>query len=81
MAETGLYDPIYIGMLKTGADVGKTDSVLSKIANEYDRQAEKGISSIVSVIEPTLVAVLAVVVGAMLLSVMLPMAGVLVGIF
>lgn len=81
MAQTGLYDPIYIGMLKTGADIGKTDGVLSKIAEEYDRQAEKGISSIVSVIEPTLVAVLAVVVGAMLLSVMLPMAGVLVGIF
>lgn len=81
MAETGLYDPIYIGMLKTGADVGKTDGVLSKIASEYDRQAEKGISSIVSVIEPTLVAALAIAVGAMLLSVMLPMAGVLVGIF
>lgn len=81
MADTGLYDPIYIGMIRTGVEVGKTDSVLSKIAREYQQHAENGISSLVSVIEPTLVAILAIVVGALLLSIMLPMAGVLVGIF
>lgn len=81
MADTGLYDPIYIGMIRTGVEVGKIDSVLSKVASEYQAQAENSISSLVLIIEPTLVALLAIVVGAMLLSIMLPMAGVLVGIF
>lgn len=81
MEQTGLYDPVYISMLKTGVHIGKTDSVLSRIAEEYHRRTEEEISSFVSVIEPTLVALLAIVVGAMLLSVMLPMAGVLVGVF
>ena len=81
VAKAGLYDPIYVSMIRTGADVGLADSVMSKIADEYQLKAEEGIASLVSIIEPTLVAVLAIVVGTMLLTVMLPMAGVLAGVF
>ena len=38
---------------------------------------EDGISQLISIIEPTLVALLAIVIGAVLLSVLLPMAGIL----
>jgi type IV pilus assembly protein PilC len=38
---------------------------------------EDGISRLVAIIEPTLVALLSLVIGAVLLSVMLPMAGIL----
>lgn len=79
--KTNLFDPIYVSMIRTGVEVGLADSVMAKIAEEYQEKAERSISSIVSVIEPTLVALLAIVVGAMLLSVMLPMAGVLAGVF
>ena len=38
---------------------------------------ENGITSLVSIIEPTLIALLSIVIGAVLLAVMLPMAGIL----
>ena len=38
---------------------------------------EDGISQLVAIIEPTLIALLSIVIGAILLSVMLPMAGIL----
>ena len=56
---------------------GGTDAVLSKLSELYEEQVEDGISQLISIIEPTLVALLAVVIGAVLLSVMLPMAGIL----
>jgi type IV pilus assembly protein PilC len=38
---------------------------------------EAGVSRLVSIIEPTLVALLCLVIGAILMSVMLPMAGII----
>ena len=43
----------------------------------YEQQAEEGISDLVSIIEPTMVAALSIVIGAVLLSVMMPMAGII----
>ena len=50
---------------------------MEKVAAEYENRVEEGIAGLVSIIEPTLVAVLSVVIGAVLLSVMLPMAGII----
>ena len=50
---------------------------MGKIADLYEEQVEDGIDRLVAIIEPTLIALLAVVIGAVLLSVMLPMAGIL----
>ena len=41
------------------------------------KRIKDGIGNLVSIIEPTLVAVLSIVIGAVLLSVMLPMAGII----
>ena len=51
--------------------------MLGKLSVLYEEQVEDEISRLISIIEPTLVALLAVVIGAVLLSVMLPMAGIL----
>ena len=47
---------------------------LEKLAADYEEAAEREIAQIVSIIEPTLIALLSIVVGGILLSVMLPMA-------
>lgn len=80
LEKSNLIDDVYLCMLKTGESVGSTETVLDKIARDYDEQAEESISALVSVIEPTLIFILSVAVGAMLLSVVLPMAGVLTGV-
>ena len=75
--ETHLFDELEMRMIRMGAATGRDDQVLGKIAVLYEENVETGITRLVSIIEPTLVALLSVVVGAVLLSVMLPMAGIL----
>ncbi|NLD84081.1 MAG: type II secretion system F family protein [Clostridiales bacterium] len=77
VAETGLYDELHERMIKMGSAMGHEDQVLGKLGELYEEQVEEDISRLVSIIEPTLVAVLSVVIGAVLLTVMLPMAGIL----
>ena len=77
VAETQIFDELHNRMIAMGSATGREDQVLGKLAELYEEQAEEDISRLVSIIEPTLVALLSLVIGAVLLSVMLPMAGIL----
>ena len=66
-------------ILMAGA-AGQEEQTLEKISDLYEEQAEQEIEGLIGVIEPTLVAVLCVVIGAVLLTVMLPMAGILTSV-
>ena len=50
---------------------------MTKIAEVYEEQVEDDLGRLISLIEPVLVALLSIVIGAILLSMMLPMAGVM----
>ena len=77
IAKTGLFDDLEERMIRMGSATGREDQVLAKVADLYEEQAESDIGRLVSIIEPSLVALLSVVIGGVLLSVMLPMAGIL----
>ena len=74
---TEIFDELQNRMITMGSATGREDQVLSKIASLNEEQAEEDISRLVSIIEPTLVALLAIIIGAVLLSVMMSMAGIL----
>ncbi len=77
VTSTELFDELHNRMIAMGSATGKEDQVLMKLASLYEEQVEDDITRLVSIIEPTLVALLSIVIGAVLLSVMLPMAGIL----
>lgn len=77
LQDSDLFEPLHSRMIRMGVAAGREDQVMKKVADICEEQVESGISGMVSIIEPTLVALLAVVIGAILLSVMLPMAGIL----
>jgi len=77
LSKSGLFADFHNRMLKVGAASGHEPQVMEKIAEIYEEQVEDGLDRLISIVEPTLVALLSVVIGAILLSVMLPMAGVL----
>ncbi len=77
VADAGIFEELHNRMVTMGSATGREDQVLGKLGALYEEQAEDGITRLVSIIEPTLVALLSVVIGAVLLSVMLPMAGIL----
>lgn len=80
MKESGLFSSFHIQLIKVGVRSGKMDEVLQNISDDYEQQADASIDAMVARLEPTLVAVLAVAVGLILLSVMLPLAGILAGV-
>lgn len=77
MKETGLFSGFHIQMIKVGNRSGRLDSVMEEISKDYEQQADGAIDDMISRFEPTMVAILAVAVGLILLSVMLPLIGVL----
>ena len=77
VSHSKLFDSLHDRMIRMGVAAGREDQVMSKIADLYEEQVEDGISRLVAIIEPSLIALLAIVIGAVLLSVMLPMAGIL----
>ena len=70
-------DAVHTRMVRIAVNAGREDEVMGRIAATYEEQVEEDISNLVSIIEPTLVALLCLVIGAILLSVMLPMAGII----
>ena len=77
VSHSKLFEGLHDRMIRMGVAAGREDQVMGRIAALYEEQVEDGISRLVGIIEPTLIALLSIVIGAILLSVMLPMAGIL----
>jgi type IV pilus assembly protein PilC len=67
-------------MLAIGSRRGKADEAMAEIARRSDLNVQDSIDRIVGRIEPTLVILSSVVVGVILLSVMLPLMGIMTAI-
>ena len=73
----GIFAGIHNKMIRVGFMSGQMDNVMSKLAGIYEEEIDDSIRRMVSLIEPTLVAVLSVIIGAVLLAVMLPLASIM----
>lgn len=79
-ARTRIFTGAYTRMLAAGFRAGSLDEVMKQISAQYDEEIEERIDSALGRLEPTLVAILSVAVGLILLSVMLPLLGVMANI-
>ena len=77
LIQTKIVTGMYARLLKIGNKTGHTDQIMKEIADRYDQETNEGIIHFISIIEPTLVAVLSILVGIILLSVMLPLIGIM----
>ena len=75
--QANIFDPLYGRMIRLGFAAGKTDTVMDKLSEVYDADMDERIGHLISLIEPTLVTVLSLIIGAILLAVMLPMVSIL----
>ena len=67
-------------MVTIGYRTGSMDQVMDRIARQYEEEIDTEIQRVIGLIEPTMVAVLSIIVGLILLSVMLPLTGIMAGI-
>lgn len=77
LCNAGIFTSMYSRMITVGYKTGSVDKVLEKIATGYEEEVDERIANLISVLEPTLVIVLSVVVCLILLSVMLPLMGIM----
>ena len=74
---TGLFTARDCRLLALGERTGTADSVMADIASRSEERALEDVDSRISRIEPTLVVIISVVITAVLLAVMLPLAGIM----
>jgi type IV pilus assembly protein PilC len=60
-------------MLKVGEESGNIEDMLNKISDYYDMEVANAIEGSISLIEPVMIIVLAVIVGGIVASVILPL--------
>ncbi len=70
---SGILPKIYARSLKIAYSSGSFDEAWRKISLRCNEEAENSAGTIISFIEPAIVAVLAVIIGSILLTVMLPL--------
>ena len=80
LTKPGIFSGVYARMVSVAYKTGSTDEVMQKLALQYQDETDTRITSLISILEPSLVAALSIVVGMILLSVMLPLLGILSGI-
>lgn len=77
LEDTGVFSRVYSRMLSVGFKTGSMDAVMRRLADRYQEETDTKITGLVAMIEPSLVAVFSVIVGMLLISVMLPLMGIM----
>ena len=77
VSSAGLFNSFYAGMIDVFAQAGSVDNAMAFIARHYKDETNRRITGILSAIEPTMVAVLSIIVGLILFSVITPLMGIM----
>lgn len=75
--KTGLFDMLYMRMIRVGYASGQAEVAMKKVSDIYMQEIDDSLERLISMIEPILVAVLTTMIGAILISVMMPLASML----
>jgi len=68
-----LIDPMVVAMVEVGEETGRSDEMLGKVADIYDREVDEMVDSMSALIEPMMIVFLGAVVGSIVAGMFLPM--------
>jgi general secretion pathway protein F len=71
LAEFNVFPKLAIQMIKMGEETGRLEEMLIKIANIYDKQLGNSIQRMLSLLEPSLIIFLGVMIGGIIVSILL----------
>jgi type IV pilus assembly protein PilC len=72
MRQTSLFSDMVVQMVAIGEDSGALGSMLDKVAHYYEEELDNTISSLMTLIEPTVMVILGVLVGGLVVAMYLP---------
>lgn len=73
LGESTIFPPMVTHMVSVGEESGAMDTMLLKIAEFYDKEVTGAVESMTSLLEPLMLVVVGGIVGAILISLYLPM--------
>ena len=73
LQQQGLFPPMIYYMIKIGEDSGSIEEVLDKTADFYDDEIETVIQRLITLLEPIMIVVMAIIIGFIVISMVLPM--------
>jgi type IV pilus assembly protein PilC len=68
-----VFPPMVVQMVGVGEETGALDEMLRRIADFYDREVEAATEALTAALEPLMIATLGGIVGAMVISLYMPM--------
>lgn len=68
-----VFPPMVLQMTSVGEQTGELDTMLTKVADYYDEEADVAIKNFLTLLEPLLIVFLGVVVGGIVISMYLPL--------
>ena len=77
VAGAGIFDALKLRMIRVGFASGQADVAFEKVAQLLAGEIDEATGRLIARLEPMLVALLSLMIGAILLAVMMPLAGVL----
>ncbi|TFB08376.1 type II secretion system F family protein [Candidatus Atribacteria bacterium MT.SAG.1] len=72
LAESGVFPPMVTQMIMVGEESGELEGMLINIANFYDQEVDRSVERLTSIIEPLMMAFIALTVGTMIIAMYLP---------
>ncbi|GAB6078552.1 type II secretion system F family protein [Hydrogenobaculum acidophilum] len=72
LKDTGLFDELFISMVKIGEDTGRLDDLLQSIVRFYEEEVDKAIDAMISLIEPTMIVIIGGIIGVILIALYMP---------
>lgn len=80
LRKSKMFPPMVVQMIAIGQESGSLDNMLGKIADFYDDEVDAAITSLTAAIEPMLIVFLGVTVGFIVISMFLPLVGLINGL-
>lgn len=71
LAEARLFPPLAVQLTTLGEETGRLDAMLLQVAEVYDREVRTAMKRLVSLVEPAVILVMGLIVGAIVVSTLL----------
>ena len=72
LADSGVFDDLVVNMIDVGEETGQLDSMLLRVADNYEDEVDTEVAGVLKAIEPLIIFVMAIVVGGIVVSLFLP---------
>jgi len=79
MEASGVFPSMVVSMIDVGEETGQLPEMLLKVADLYDDEVDNAVAGLTSMMEPIMIVFLAVVVGAIVIALFLPLIGIISG--